>query len=477
MPQNVSKQHPCPICGKHDYCFSNDKGADGIIRVCGRVRQDMVNGTDGRVYKMLPSKSSEYTSYVDYEDDLIRKEQRRKEWCEQHGKRYVPKEGIDLSGTSMAPAEAPWLLDESVVQPLSHAQIDSVLRPWLKYVLVLAPCHKDKLMLEWSANKAMADKIFARWMIRTLPPEDKVRAEAQTYYRENTGGPLRSQLIAKLLEICKEKGLDSPKGIPGFYQDDVTGEWKINSRAGIVYPVYDTEGRIYRLRIGVDTPNVKGIFNGQTGEYQFYRDSWYFERDGKPKEEKNLLVWRYGSRRNLIALNAKGLPSGKPDGKYVNFSSFKEWKNYEKHTIVNKYLNGCRSGSQISVYRPQNARPGIVWITEGEKKAMVIATVMGVTVLCVPGVGSYEKLFESVEGGPSIMEVLTTEGVKMVVVAYDADKDANEKVAHAEEGLLKSLISHGFMAARTNWNKAFGKGIDDSIIEGIMPQISPVFFA
>jgi len=477
MPQNVSRTNPCPICGKPDYCFSSDRGADGIVRVCGRVHQDMVNGFNGRVYKMIPSKNNTFTSYVDYEEDQIRFELKRKAWCEANGKRYVPKEGIDLSGIAAAPVEKAWVLDESVAQPLSHEQIDSVLRPWLENVLVLAPCHKAKLMLEWSANEAMAKEIFATWLIRTLPPEDKVRQEAPEYYRLHTDGPTRKELVAKLLQICKENGLESPKGIPGFYQDDETGEWKISGQAGILFPVYDVQGRIYRLRIGVDTPKVKGEFNGQTGEFQFYRDSWYFEREGKPKEERNVLVWRFGSQYSKVPLNKKGLPPGKTEGKYVNFSSFREWKDFEKHTIINKYLNGCQSGSQISVYRPKNAKPGIVWITEGEKKAMVIAAVLGVTVLCVPGVGSYNKLFEPVEGGPSIMEMLAEEGVKLAIVAYDADKEENPMVAHNEEGLLRELVAHNFMAGRTTWNSAFGKGLDDGIMEGIMPQICPVSFS
>ena len=475
MPQNVSRTNPCPICGKPDMCFSNDRGTDGIVRVCGRIHKDMVQGFDGRAYKMIPSKNSQYTSYVDYEEDLKRQEQRRKDWCEAHGKRYVPKNGIDLSGFTPA-AEEPWEYDSSIVKPLSHEMLDKILRPWLIQSFVLAPCHKAKLMREWKANPQMAENIFANWILRTLPPEDKVREEAPAYYKVHTAGKTRKELIADLLRICKENGLSSPKGIPGIYQDAQTGEWKINGKAGILFPVYDVKGRIYRLRLGVDTPDVAGEFDGKKGTFRFYRDMWFFDRENKPREEKSVLVWKYGRDFNEITLNGKGLPPGKADGKYVNVSSFREWKNYETHTIVNKLSNGTRSGSNVSFYRPKDAQKGIVWVTEGGKKAMVIAEVLKVAVLCLPGVQTYSKLFEPEEGGASIMEQLSAEGVRLVVVAYDADKESNEAVASAEQGLLKELFNHGFTVGRTMWNQAFGKGIDDSIMEGVMPQISVVSF-
>lgn len=79
MPQNVTRQRPCPICGKPDMCFFDVRQDGAKVIVCGRIRQDMVNGHDGKDYKMLPQKkSSSYTLYVDYADDLERFEEKRK---------------------------------------------------------------------------------------------------------------------------------------------------------------------------------------------------------------------------------------------------------------------------------------------------------------------------------------------------------------------------------------------------------------
>ena len=155
-------------------------------------------------------------------------------------------------------------------------------------------------------------------------------------------------------------------------------------------------------------------------------------------------------------------------------SSFREWKDRERHLIINKYKGGCRAGSSISVYRPLNVRQGIVWITEGEKKAMSIAVILGVVVICVPGVNTFSKLFQPVQGGQSIVEAMWAEGMKMAVVAFDADKDTNAMVRDAESKLLAKLGDAGFRTGRTKWNKAFGKGLDDSLFAGARPSIEMV---
>lgn len=473
MPQNVTRQRPCPICGKPDMCFSDIRG-DGIkVTVCGRVRQEVVNGHDGRTYKMLPQKKeSSYALYVDLEEDLIRSEERRRQWCIEHGYRYKPKEGIVLP-TGLSPVEERWKYDKSIVQPLPHEVLNAILRPWLEKDLVLSDFHHRKLMAEWGRNEKAAGDIFSTWSIRSMPVEDMWRRDAPAFYKGRGDGPSREELMRRLLTRCKEVGLDSPQGIPGVYQEK-DGQWRFAAKAGILYPVYDYRGMLYRLRIGTDYPDVHGKLAGLSGVYHFWRDRWYFEREGKPKNEKGILVWSYGSAHNRITLGDKGLPEGKPDGKYINMSSFREWKDVERHVLVNYYQGGCRAGSSISVYRPRDARPGIFWITEGEKKAMSIAVILGVVTVCVPGVNTFSKLFQPVEGDLSTADALKTEGMRMAVVAFDADKGTNEMVQDAESMLLTKLGDSGFRTGRTKWNKAFGKGLDDSLFMGARPSVEMV---
>lgn len=469
MPQNVTRQRPCPICGKPDMCFF-DIRKDGVkVIVCGRIRRELVNGYDGKDYKMLPQKKlTSYSTYVDYEEDLARSEERRRQWCIEHGYRYRPREGIRLS--SLSTVEEIWEYDKNIIKPLSHEKIDAILRPWMEKDLVLSDFHRKKLMMEWGKNQKAAEEIFSTWPIRTMPAEDLWRKDAPAFYKVRGEGPFRAELIQRLIKRCKDAGLDSPQGIPGVYQDQ-DGSWKFSAKPGILFPIYDYQGLLYRLRIGTDYPDVKGRMEGLDGIFHFWRDSWYFNREGKPKEEKGVLAWRYGGKTNRIALTAKGLPEGKPDGKYINMSSFREWKDMERHVIVNYYKGGCQAGSSISVYRPLNARPGIFWITEGEKKAMSISVILGVTVICVPGVNTFAKLFQSVEGGLSTIEAMWAEGMRIAVVAFDADKETNEMVRDAESMLLARLNDAGMKTGRTKWNKAFGKGLDDSLFMGARPSI------
>lgn len=473
MPQNVTRQRPCPICGKPDMCFS-DTRPDGVkVFVCGRIQREKVDGHDGRAYKMLPQKSSSsYTLYVDYEDDLVRSEERRRQWCIEHGYRYKPKEGVVLPA-GLSPVEEVWEYDKSIIQPLSHDKLDAILRPWMEKDLILSDFHRKKLMTEWGKNPKAAEVIFATWPIRTMPTEDLWRKEAPAFYRGRGEGPLREELMRRLLGRCRDAGLDSPQGIPGVYQGQ-DGSWVFAAKPGILYPIYDCNGLLYRLRIGTDHPDVKGKLDGMDGIFHFWRDSWYFNREGKPKGEKGILAWRHGSKLNRIMLTAKGLPEGKPDGKYINMSSFKEWKDRERHVIVNHYKGGCRAGSSISVYRPIGARQGIFWITEGEKKAMSIASILGVVVICIPGVNTFSKLFQSVEDGLSTMDAMWAEGMRVAVVAFDADKETNEMVRDAESKLLAKMGAAGFKTGKTKWNKAFGKGLDDSLFMGARPSIEMV---
>lgn len=473
MPQNVTRQRPCPICGKPDMCFSNIR-QDGVkVSVCGRIRQEIANGYDGRTYKMLPQKkTSNYAIYVDYEEDLVRSEERRRQWCMDHGYPYKPKEGVILP-PGLSPVDEVWEYDRDIIQPLSHEELNAILRPWMEKDLILSDFHRKKLMAEWGKNPRAAEEIFSTWPIRSMPAEDLWRKGAPAFYKDREEGPLRAELMRRLIGHCRNIGLDSPQGIPGVFQDQ-DGAWRFAARPGILYPIYDHRGLLYRLRIGTDYPDVQGNLNGVDGMFHFWRDSWYFNRDGKPKEEKGVLVWRYGSKVNKIVLTAKGLPEGKPDGKYINMSSFREWKDRERHLIINKYKGGCRAGSSISVYRPLNVRQGIVWITEGEKKAMSIAVILGVVVICVPGVNTFSKLFQPVQGGQSIIEAMWAEGMKMAVVAFDADKDTNAMVRDAESKLLAKLGDAGFRTGRTKWNKAFGKGLDDSLFAGARPSIEMV---
>ena len=520
--RRIARGQVCPICGHKDWCGDRDDNTYGHIWLChrydGRVDHvgvvkklyggkdakevtntyTIVDGSDGR-YVLIPNSGNKscsnfyrYEEWYNYiQGNLQEFERKNAEYASEHGYDYKKRSSFEVDGCEerdegyvFVPVKREkWKMDPEIVEPLNHDTLNQIFREWLP-CFILSRWHYRKLMKEWdvSDKPGVAEvfdprMIFDTWMIKTMPPEDHIRSTAPDFYKMLAEGPTRKQLMDCLVKICAKLGLSSPAGIPGIYYDTKKDEWKMLSRSGIIYPVYDAQGRIYRLRIGVDFPDVEGLLNGKEGIFRFWKDTWFFDRDDKPFGEKSVIAWKYGNSRNLISLSAKGLPPGKSKGKYVNFSSFVEQRIEEAHLITNKYKYGCQCGGSISVYRPKNGKTRVVWITEGEKKAMVMAAVLGCTVICLPGVSSYARIFEPVEEGESVFETLVREGAIMFVVAFDADKEQNSDVKKAEDGLTRELWSHGArMINVTEWHGEFGKGMDDMLLEGAMPDFRQITF-
>ena len=159
--------------------------------------------------------------------------------------------------------------------------------------------------------------------------------------------------------------------------------------------------------------------------------------------------------------------------KYKNFSSYKE-ENDENGNTYNIYSNGCRSGSNISIYySPALDDTYLFYVTEGEKKAIIANHLLKVIVICLPGTSTYSKLTEKDPDGMSCLDYLKSLGCTAAAVAYDADKLVNEAVQRHEKNLVELLKENGFTAYVTRWNAGFGKGLDDILLLGIRPELIP----
>ena len=192
----------------------------------------------------------------------------------------------------------------------------------------------------------------------------------------------------------------------------------------MMIPIYDIDGMLYRIRPRLDRPG----------------------KDGKGKEKD----------------------------KYKNFSSFYPSKD-SNNILSNEYLNGCRAGSHIGFYfHPSTDDPGVCYITEGEKKAIVANYFLRCIVISLPGVNSHAKLTKTDKSGRSVLDFLKTLGCKSAVVAYDADKNVNEHVHRHEKKLVALLKNHSFHTYIGSWNPGFGKGLDDILVLGVKPQVFPV---
>ena len=215
------------------------------------------------------------------------------------------------------------------------------------------------------------------------------------------------------VEICQKlisKGIDL-QHVPGFFINQ-KGKWTFAGNPGIVFPCFDIDGNVNQLRIRPD-------YNDEDIEY-------YRKIEKKPP-------------------------------KYVFFSSEVE-------------KNGAKNNVQYSIYLPDGKFTPVMYLTEGEKKGIVIAAKRNTTAMCIQGVNCYGVLFKKDETGTTLLDKLIARGVKMFVVAYDSDACVNEQVLHHQQGLVEKLKENNIPVAVASWNYNVAKGIDDLIMLGLNPK-------
>ncbi len=104
----------------------------------------------------------------------------------------------------------------------------------------------------------------------------------------------------------------------------------------------------------------------------------------------------------------------------------------------------------------------VVRITEGERKADIAFALDGVPIVSIPGVSSHAK----------VILVLKELGAKQVLLAFDADCRTNPNVAKALRKLYHLLVDAGFDVGIEYWDIANGKGIDDLLVGGKIPNLA-----
>ena len=233
----------------------------------------------------------------------------------------------------------------------------------------------------------------------------------------------------------------------------------------MLFPLFDVDGRIVRLRIREKYPNISGEYQGTSGTYHH----GYSKKNGQPywlftpnDSKESILVWYPGKDFPL----EKELPKGKASSKYKNLCSV-----YVKDN-VNAYGKGSRSGSFASLYLSGVTDFNSVYITEGEKKAMVANKLLHRPVVSIPGVSTFRRLFVEEEGCDiSLMEALRLHGMMEAVLVFDADKNTNANVLRQEAEAVKEFMSKGLSIAIGEWNPAWGKGLDDVLLTSVQPTI------
>lgn len=331
---------------------------------------------------------------------------------------------------------------------LANKKLDAIYRAMLQ-MLTLEEWHKESLLREWKSPVYDVSGLIDTYIIRSLPPKDTGRPKGKN--------PTRKALVGRLFDMFG--GLE---GVPGFYRR--SGEYWDNKpekekwtiafpNSGMIFPCYDQDGYMYRIRVRDDLPdlevkeNYHKPYKGMYGAFHRYQDY----RSGEiicqfiPKENP---------QERVICRPEEAY--GKPRGKYKNFSS----------TDLD---GGCGSGSPISLYTLPGDNNTIALITEGEKKAMVGNGVKHIPCVSLPGVGAYNLLFSG-----SMYEFLKNRGVRIWIVCYDADKSSNKNVRACEDSLCAELKRRGEKVFIGEWSEKFSKGLDDILLEGVELSLRPV---
>ena len=102
------------------------------------------------------------------------------------------------------------------------------------------------------------------------------------------------------------------------------------------------------------------------------------------------------------------------------------------------------------------ANDRVLWVTEGELKADIIALVKGYDALSVPGVDTW----------PLALAFILKQGYRKVIIAMDMDKylPKHESVLNAQVQLSNELRKEGIEVAIAEWDLQHGKGVDDLLL-------------
>lgn len=437
--KEVSASNPCPICGAGHGCERMHHIDGTVFHLCQTNMDGKNVKKNGKLFIFCKFLSN--GKYARYEESEARKN--RIAAYKDPSRKQEKKEEFK-SWKDVEREQTPTPVEEKV--PVKdNAYLDKIYR-YLLSCLVLDNDHRDYLFSEgWD------QKMIDKYQIRSFPESDFLRFRFKNHKSSN---PYRKALAKK---ICEKFGKDCLLGVPGAYRDS-KGEWTFYGRKGILFPCYDADGFLYRLRIRMDFTDVREkLIPAECGDP-------FYEKDGQKyfvQKMKGIYTKQDGQK-----IFEKG------NGKYRNFSSYLEDEEKKKNgIIVNSLTDGCSANNNIGIYYDKSQSDFFIcFLTEGEKKAIFAHEKMKFDCITIsfPGVNCWSKLFEG-EPGKRPVDALKRRGVGIFVVAYDADKAYNEAVLKNEQQTVKALKDSGFFVGTAEWDKVFGKGLDDLLAAGFQP--------
>lgn len=427
--KRVSRSEPCPVCGKPDWCGWQARQDNPNLwnLYCNRssaAKGDIVSGVDGNDYVAV----HDLGGTIKFEEKNQR-EARLKQRVSGEAKKYTPRQYTVVDSIS----------------PLPNDQLDTVYRCMLG-LLPLYKFHAEYLLKEgWSMELIKKHHVCSF-------PADKFKYLPFSLKK----GMITREKLAELLR--GKLSMKSLAGVPGAYIKD-NGCWSFAGRSGIVFPIYDADGHIIRLRIRMDYIDLPvSLKEDENGFYYMDKDERVSVTMSGAFTEKNgeRIYKRFSTH----------------EGKYRPLTSYAQNDEaYKAGFIENIYHKGCEAKNQLTFIMDENLDASVFWITEGEKKALFASHVLRQPFIGLPGVGDYKRLLVPHLRGRSTLDIMRERGVHTAVVAFDADRYNNVYVMKFQEELVKLLKNEGFKVLVADWNEKDGKGIDDLLLSGHLPFV------
>lgn len=414
----ASKYRRCPICGKDDWCgfYPIDEIPGGELVICMRdTSKCNTEGYDGNRYVYISESRGKNSVYEEYDQYQARRKGTRAK------SEFKPKTVVQLSPVG-------------IIEPAKPEYCDQIYQ-FLQSQLFLEERHRTYLLKEgWT------DELIAFHKVVSFPEADFLRMQYKN--RTKSRNPYRRTLAAAVIERF---GQDALIGIPGAYKEK--GNWTFNGPSGILFPMYDFDGNLFRLRIRrdfLDTPHQVQM-RGETPYY--YQDNTKYNICMKG-------IYTQDKEGNRCFIDS--------GGKYRTLSSFVEDKHArEQGFYANLLEKGCQSLNEASLYTRPGDDNSVWFVTEGEPKAIYTNYKLHSPVISIPGVNSYGIILK-----PELIAKMKQMGMKMMVIIFDADKVHNPKVLDCEQGLARGLKDQEVLTSIGDWDEKIGKGSDNLLAAG-----------
>ncbi|WP_161594320.1 CHC2 zinc finger domain-containing protein [Paenibacillus sp. CFBP13512] len=296
------------------------------------------------------------------------------------------------------------------------AQPDEICNKVYRRYLSLCPLLEDHVK-EWRKRRKYSDSEIQAFGLRSVP----------------TSVEQANQIVRTLLEegynLDRIPGFSKALKVNGDPANEDDWYWIIGMQGKYYLPVRNELGLIVRLRVATGRTDGKAKY------------VWFSSDPTSPDEIKNSTVY---SRDRLRI-------GGAPSGAVINV------------TVPSKLLKLWKPGDELSHYFDTS----VAIVTEGEHKSTITANYTNQLVFGLPGAGNYQDL----------IPLAKRMQIKKLAIAIDTDafvdktkkQGKNVIVFQHLQNMVTLCIKEDIEVVLWCWNPEDGKGLDDSLLNGVLP--------